>query len=69
MIERRADAADGRVTRIHPTAICAQVRAQTDSGVEPRAAAGGAERTKVDEREGLVAAVGRLRELLEEVAR
>jgi DNA-binding MarR family transcriptional regulator len=68
MIERRADAADGRVTRIHPTAIVRKfVREQIPTlSRGPLQAA--LERAKVEEREGLVAAIGRLRELLEEAA-
>jgi DNA-binding MarR family transcriptional regulator len=68
MIERRADAADGRVTRIHPTMVVRKfVREQIPAlGRRPLQAA--LDRAKADEREELVAAVARLRELLEEIA-
>jgi DNA-binding MarR family transcriptional regulator len=68
MIERRADAADGRVTRIHPTAVVRKFVREQIPALSRGPLQAALERAKAEEREGLVAAVGRLRELLDEVA-
>lgn len=68
MIERRADAADGRVTRIHPTAVVRKFVREQIPALSRGPLQAALERVKPDERDGLVAAIGRLRELLEEAA-
>ncbi|UWZ84174.1 MarR family winged helix-turn-helix transcriptional regulator [Occallatibacter riparius] len=67
MIERRTDAADGRVTRIHPTVIVRKFVREQIPALSRGPLQTALERAKAGEREGLVAAVARLRELLEEV--
>jgi DNA-binding MarR family transcriptional regulator len=68
MIDRRPDAADRRVTRIHPAAIVRKFVREQIPALSRGPLQAALERAKADEREGLVAAVARLRELLEEVA-
>jgi DNA-binding MarR family transcriptional regulator len=68
MIERRADAADGRVTRIHPTPVVSRFVREQIPALSRGPLQAALERAKANEREDLVAAIGRLRELLEEVA-
>jgi DNA-binding MarR family transcriptional regulator len=65
MIERRADAADGRVTRIHATAAVRRFVREQIPVLSRGPLQAALERARAEEREGLVAAVGRLRELLE----
>ena len=68
MIERRADAVDGRVTRIHPTAVVRKFVREQIPVLSRGPLQAALERAKAEEREGLAAAVARLRELLEAVA-
>jgi DNA-binding MarR family transcriptional regulator len=68
MIERRADAADGRVTRIHPTAVVNRFVREQMPALSRGPLQAALERANANEREELVAALGRLRELLEQVA-
>jgi DNA-binding MarR family transcriptional regulator len=68
MIERRPDAADGRVTRIHPTAIVRKFVRKQIPALSRGPLQAALERARADEREGLVAAIARLRALLKEAA-
>jgi DNA-binding MarR family transcriptional regulator len=68
LIERRADDADGRVTRIHPAAVVSRFVRERIPALSRGPLQAALERAKANEREDLVAAMGRLRELLEEVA-
>jgi DNA-binding MarR family transcriptional regulator len=68
MIERRADAADGRVTRIHPTVVVRKFVREQIPVLSRGPLLAALKRAEAEERDGLVAAVGRLRELLDEVA-
>ncbi len=68
MIERRADAADGRVTRIHPTAAVRKFVREQIPALSRGPLQEALQRARTEERDGLVAAVRRLRELLEEIA-
>jgi DNA-binding MarR family transcriptional regulator len=66
MLERRADAADGRVTRIHPTAVVSRFVREQIPALNRGPLLSALERAKAQERETVVAAVARLRELLEQ---
>jgi DNA-binding MarR family transcriptional regulator len=68
MIERRADAADGRVTRIHATAMVRKFVREKIPALSRGPLQAALERARADEREALAAAIARLRELLEESA-
>jgi DNA-binding MarR family transcriptional regulator len=68
MIERRADAVDGRVTRIHPTAVVRKFVREKIPMLSRGPLLAALERAKAEEREGLAAAVARLRQLLDEAA-
>ena len=68
MIERRPDVADGRVTRIHPSAVVNRFVREQIPALSRGPLQAALERARTDERERLVAAVARLRQLLQEVA-
>lgn len=68
MIERRADAADGRVTRIHPTAVVTRFVRERIPVLSRGPLQAALERAKAEELKHLVASIRRLRELLEETA-
>lgn len=68
MIERRADSADGRVTRIHPTAVVTRFVREQIPALSRRPLQAALELTRPDERDALVVGLGRLRQLLEQAA-
>ena len=68
MIERRADSADGRVTRIHPAAVVTRFVREQIPALSRGPLQAALELTRPDERDALVAGLGRLRQLLEQAA-
>jgi MarR family transcriptional regulator, organic hydroperoxide resistance regulator len=65
MLERRTDAADGRVTRIHPTQVVQQFVHKRIPALTRGPLEAALERAQPEERPKLERAVSRLRELLE----
>jgi DNA-binding MarR family transcriptional regulator len=68
VIERRTDATDARVTRIHPAAVVSRFVREQIPALSRGPLQAALELAKAEERVNLVAAIGRLRELLEQSA-
>jgi DNA-binding MarR family transcriptional regulator len=66
MVERRPDAVDGRLARIHPTAEVAEFISARIPALSRGPLESALERTSVAERAAIAGALKRLRELLEE---
>lgn len=67
MIERRPDASDGRVNRIHPSAAVAEFLRERMPALRSGPLTSALGRTSVEDRRKIVSALQRLRKLLEAV--